>query len=179
MNDYLFKLGSEFKDIRSLLDWTQEESAEKIGVSRNTIVNIEKNPANMKKNIAYSFYMEIYKDVYERETLSKNISKKNLQTADKDKIKDILIKAGLTGSIISMPALIPVAILSLGSMSSTSVLLNLFNSKKSDHELNKIEPEKIITLINKSIEKIKEEISKKLDIENLYNVMEFINNVNQ
>lgn len=178
MNNYLFEVGSHFKDIRTLLGWTQEDVAEKIGVSRNTIVNIERNPANMKKNIAYSFYLEIYKEIYDREEYAQDINKNKLKSNKNNEIKQIFNKIGLTGSVMSKPTLIPVVVAALGSMAKTSSLLNLFGVKDStEAALESIETKELLDLINKSLEQIKAQISGELKISDIYQPIEFIRNI--
>ena len=52
INPYLIGLGSQFSKIREIMDWTQEDLAIAVGVSRPVITNIEKSPEKLTKAIA-------------------------------------------------------------------------------------------------------------------------------
>ncbi|MFJ7513245.1 helix-turn-helix domain-containing protein [Peribacillus simplex] len=66
MNNYLIMLGSNFTDIRQLLNLTQEDLAKKMGVSRPTIVKIEQDPSRLTKTLAYAFFVSISYEIKKR-----------------------------------------------------------------------------------------------------------------
>ncbi|MDF2788620.1 MAG: hypothetical protein K0S80_1718 [Neobacillus sp.] len=66
MNNYLIMLGSNFADIRQLLNLTQEDLANKMGVSRPTIVKIEQDPSRLTKTLAYAFFVSISYEIKKR-----------------------------------------------------------------------------------------------------------------
>lgn len=66
MNNYLIMLGSNFADIRQLLNLTQEDLAKKMGVSRPTIVKIEQDPSRLTKTLAYAFFVSISYEIKKR-----------------------------------------------------------------------------------------------------------------
>lgn len=66
MNQYIYKLGTQLGDIRKLLNWSQEDLAKKTGVSRPTILNIEKDPAKMSKTIALALVTVVVYEIGER-----------------------------------------------------------------------------------------------------------------
>ncbi|MFC4559999.1 helix-turn-helix domain-containing protein [Virgibacillus kekensis] len=66
MNNYLIMLGSNFADIRQLLNLTQEDLAKKMGVSRPTIVKIEQDPSRLTKTLAFAFFISISYEIKKR-----------------------------------------------------------------------------------------------------------------
>ena len=66
MNNYLIMLGSNFPDIRQLLNLTQEDLANKMGVSRPTIVKIEQDPSRLTKTLAFAFFVSISYEIKKR-----------------------------------------------------------------------------------------------------------------
>lgn len=56
INPYLIGLGSQFSKIREIMDWTQEDLAIAVGVSRPVITNIEKSPEKLTKAIALALF---------------------------------------------------------------------------------------------------------------------------
>ncbi|MFW6029724.1 MAG: helix-turn-helix transcriptional regulator [Halanaerobiales bacterium] len=180
MEDYLFKLGSHFKEIRNLLDWTQEDIASKIGVSRNTIVNIEQNPFNMKKTIAYSLYMIVYKEINERKKELDNIDFSNWDKNNREDIIKKFTKVGLTGAALSSSILFPVTGAILGSIAVTSSFLNLFSSKKDkSRKLEDLDSDDIKMLAFKAIARIKDKLEEYFQLEDIHNTLEFVNMVDK
>jgi len=59
MNNYLLRLGWKLVEIRGVLNWTQDELAKRIGVSRPVIVKIEKDASRMSKNIVLAMFVAI------------------------------------------------------------------------------------------------------------------------
>ena len=66
MNNYLVMIGSNFTEIRQLLNLTQEDLANKMGISRPTIVKIEQDPSRLTKTIAYAFFVAISYEMKKR-----------------------------------------------------------------------------------------------------------------
>jgi DNA-binding XRE family transcriptional regulator len=66
MNGYLLMLGGNFPEIRKILNLTQEDLANKMGVSRPTIVKIEQDPSKLTKAISYAFFVCITYEINRR-----------------------------------------------------------------------------------------------------------------
>ncbi|HSP46778.1 MAG TPA: macro domain-containing protein [Clostridiaceae bacterium] len=57
---YLINIGGRLAAIREKLGWTQEELANRIGLSRANIVSLEQNPDRMGKNAALALYTAVF-----------------------------------------------------------------------------------------------------------------------
>ncbi|AQQ54751.1 helix-turn-helix domain-containing protein [Planococcus lenghuensis] len=66
MNHYLLSLGGSFAEIRQVLNLTQDDLANLIGVSRPTIVKIEQDPSRLTKTVAYAFFVAISYELQKR-----------------------------------------------------------------------------------------------------------------
>ncbi|WP_096156461.1 helix-turn-helix domain-containing protein [Bacillus sp. FJAT-45066] len=82
MNNYLIMLGSNFTDIRQLLNLTQEDLANKMGVSRPTIVKIEQDPSRLTKTLAFAFFVSISYEIKKRIKEVKNINPSAYKSPD-------------------------------------------------------------------------------------------------
>jgi DNA-binding XRE family transcriptional regulator len=78
MDDYLYGLGLHMSSIRSELAWTQEDLGQKIGISRLTIGNIEKNPKKMGKTVAISLFFVVKLEILRQQRIAKKIEEQNL-----------------------------------------------------------------------------------------------------
>ena len=56
MNQYLVILGTNIPEIRNVMNLTQEELANMMGVSRPTIVKLEQDPSKLSKALAYALF---------------------------------------------------------------------------------------------------------------------------
>lgn len=173
-NSYITELGMHFKDIRNLMNWTQKDIADKLGISRNTVINIEQNPTTMKKTIAYSLYLVVITELDKRKDRAENIDYSKINTDDKEEIKSTFYKLGLTGTLLSSGILLPALVTILGG--AVGGLLGIFSSqkKKSIEDLNS---EEIKMITEKSIAKIEEKIEDYFGLDDLYNSREFVGKV--
>lgn len=76
MNNYLQSLGSQITEIRQILEISQVDLANMMGVSRPTIVKLEQDPSKLNIALAYALFGSVAYDIYKRiqktETLDPN-----------------------------------------------------------------------------------------------------------
>lgn len=66
MNNYLLLVGSNIEEIRQILNLTQEELSNKMGISRPTLVKLEKDPTKLTKAVAFAFFVAVSYEVKSR-----------------------------------------------------------------------------------------------------------------
>lgn len=159
-------------DIRKLLNWTQDELSQKIGVSRPTIVNIEKDPTKMSKIIALALFTITFAEL--------SIKATELETIDfsKWKVKESreeLITSLITSGIInksmfaSLLKTIPVAGTAL-----SLVITHLFS--KSKLESANFGSGELKEAIEKTNNYIALEINKIFDLDT-FDLVSFVNKI--
>ena len=82
MNNYLLSLGSSFTDIRQILNLTQEDLANLIGVSRPTIVKIEQDPSRLTRTVAYAFFISVSYELQKRKIEVEKIDPEKYKTPE-------------------------------------------------------------------------------------------------
>lgn len=113
MNYYLMMLGSNFTEIRQLLNLTQEDLANKIGVSRPTIVKIEQDPSRLTKTLAFAFFIAISYEINKR---IKEVKKINPSTYKNPETLNTFIKVISGSSLLSVGAIAATASRGLGAV---------------------------------------------------------------
>lgn len=109
MNHFLLLFGAQLPEIRRLLNWTQDDVANKTGISRATIVGFEKDPTKLHKYFALAiFSLILYELTTRRQTLkSINFSSPNLRNElDKLGFAPKLVSAIFPSVIIGAAAII-------------------------------------------------------------------------
>lgn len=108
MNIYLIELGSSITQIRSILELTQEEFAEKIGISRPTLLKIEKDSNKLTKVIALSMFTALSAEFESHKRNIASVNPKDYQ--DKESVlkfaKDVLSSMGSLFSKSNLTTLI-------------------------------------------------------------------------
>ncbi|MBP2642567.1 MAG: Helix-turn-helix domain [Firmicutes bacterium] len=66
MNPYLIQVGEAIKPTRDLLDWTQKELADRIGLSCSTISNLENGPWRMTNTLALAVFSVVLTEMNRR-----------------------------------------------------------------------------------------------------------------
>ena len=90
MNNYIFSIATNVTEVRKIFDITQDYLAEMMGVSRPTVVKIEKDPSKMTKALAFAYFCGVTIEINKRIDNVKNIkpsdykSKKDLQNLSLD-----------------------------------------------------------------------------------------------
>lgn len=100
MNTYLFHLGCQLVEIRRLLNWTQDDLAKRVGVSRPVIVNIENDPEKMTKNIALAMFVNIKGELQIRKSKLSTIDFEQAPTEVKKQIEQM----GITSTTVRIIA---------------------------------------------------------------------------
>ena len=170
MNYYLIGLGAQISEIRGLLDWNQEQLAKRIGVSRSTIVKIEKNPNNIQKYIAYSLYLVVYKEIEDRK---EKLNQINFESEDKNSLlEEINDKIGISAKVIGTSTIFSGIGAALGSMA-----MGLFSKNKDNN--SDINNKKIKEITTKSLTQIEKELSNYFGIKDLNNTKEFLKKIEE
>jgi DNA-binding XRE family transcriptional regulator len=113
MNNYLLLLGSNVEEIRKILNLTQEELAHKMGVSRPTIVKLEKDHSRLTKTLAFAFFIAISYEIKKRIMDVNSLDPKDFKSTDQ--IKSFVEKVRGT-SLLPIGTLATTATLSLGGL---------------------------------------------------------------
>ncbi|MBP1971342.1 DNA-binding XRE family transcriptional regulator [Virgibacillus natechei] len=158
MNNYLLILGTSISDIRKILNFTQEDLAYKVGVSRPTIVKLEQDPSRLTKTLALAFFTTVSYEINIRIEDVKKLDPKEYNNLDKlkkfineiKKTTSLPIGTVATAATLSLGGLIPGIGAVITSIGTTGVIPE---KKKSTEEI-KWDEEKV--------RKIIEEVQKKL-----------------
>lgn len=113
MNNYLLLIGTNFGEVRQLLNLTQEDLANRMGVSRPTIVKIEQDPSRLTKTLAFAFFVAVTYEMKSRIKKVKELDPKVYKSPDKLKkfVEEIKITSWLPAG-----AIVTAATLGLGSL---------------------------------------------------------------
>ena len=164
MNYFVQGLGSQVSEIRNILGWTQEDLAEKIGISRSSIVKIENDPTSMKKYIAFSLYLIVTDEVKRRKNEAKRIDFNKKTEEIVEQLKD---KVGISSKLVSSSVLYR----GLGG-ALAGMAINLFKDKKSN-----LEKDKIKEITDKTIKKIEVELAHYFGLNDLMDSNEFMRKI--
>ena len=69
MNPVLFNLALKLSDFRDKFGWTQDELAKRSGISRATIINVEKDPGRLTKTMALAILFVFLAELTQREQI--------------------------------------------------------------------------------------------------------------
>lgn len=111
MNNYLLLLGSNVSEIRQILNLSQEELANKLGISRPTIVKLEQDPSRFTKTLALALFMVVSYEISKRIRNLSNINPKDYKDPENF---DKLVKTLTLSSALSTGAITSAAVASLG-----------------------------------------------------------------
>ena len=164
MNNYLLLLGNNFAEVRQLLNLTQEDLANKMGVSRPTIVKIEKDPSRLTNTLAFAFFIAVSYDLKSRIKKVKKIESSDYKSPDKIKNfieelkKSSLLPIGtlVTVITISIGGVIPVLSAAAIAAGVAGIKYGIKSRKKNPQD------EQQIKWDEEKAEKILEEVQKKL-----------------
>lgn len=135
MNSYLIQLANNLPQIRRVLAITQKELAEKVGISRPTLLKIEQSPDRLTKVTALGIY--VVTNALIQEDLKK-IRKMKQRTYDtKESVQDLIRETNtyhtLTSTNVSVAAsLSSIPILGALGDGVTNILKGLFSKGKKD-----------------------------------------------
>lgn len=163
MNNYLVFLGDNVSEVRQILNLTQEDLAQKMGVSRPTIVKLEQNSSRLTKTLAFAFFVAVSYEMNTRFKSVKNLDPKDYKNPDK---LNSFIDAIKVTSLLPIGTLATAATLSLGGLipgigaaiAATGVKYGLKSFKKKPSE----DLEQQIKWDEEKAKKMIEEVKKKL-----------------
>ena len=129
MNIYLFNIGSNINRIRELLGWSQAELANKMGISQQSVNNLEKDPTNLSKMHAITLYTIVLDEIEKRKTQIDNIDFSIWNDSSKREalIKKASSASSLTSTLVIMGALtLPVSatLLAVGRIALAASMVN-------------------------------------------------------
>ena len=102
MNLFLLPIAGHLADLRSLLGWTQDDLAKKIGVSRSYIVSMEKDPSRFDQLTAMALFTAVKVEIDMRRKKLAMLKVPNLEDSTlMPKYLNELSALGLTASFIS------------------------------------------------------------------------------
>lgn len=163
MNGYLLLLGSNISEMRNILNITQEELANMMGVSRPTIIKIEQDPSKLTKALAFSLFCAVGISIKTRQKEIKAINPSDYSSTEKlgsffDKVKSAsLISATTLGVIVTVTMPVIGSLISLASASG-------FKSFKDNQKLKQWDAEKSKEILIKVEKKILEDERKLLEL---------------
>jgi DNA-binding XRE family transcriptional regulator len=115
-------LGAQISTIREIMQWTQEDLSNLLGISRPVLINIEKDPTKLSKTVAFALFTVTSSEFSKR----KQLVIKEIEIVDftdeftaYESLKDVkwgekplwpLIITGLGASLVFGPVLGPLAV---------------------------------------------------------------------
>lgn len=102
MNRYLYYLGTNTSKIRQVLNLTQEDLAKLMGVSRPTIVKLEKEPDKMTRTLALALFGIVAIEIKKRLRNIKEINPADYKDIDKIGLLTEELKATSFLSIVNL-----------------------------------------------------------------------------
>jgi len=66
MNTYLMEVAAQLPRLRSLLNWTQDDLARRVGISRPTLIAMEKDPERLTRPVAIAIFAVVQAEIRER-----------------------------------------------------------------------------------------------------------------
>lgn len=173
MNSYLKNIGSNLKELRTAVNWTQKDLANKIGISRYTVVNIEKDSTEITKTMALALYCTVRYELNNRRKKIEELDLENIVDKENmEKMKKTLLGIGLSSSVISshivMPFLGPLGIIG-------SAVSNVFKSNKTS--LKNFAKDEVIKTIYKSFEQIEKTAANTFELEDINDVDLFMKKI--
>lgn len=187
LNNYLIKLGSNVSELRQILNLTQEELANMMGISRPTLVKIEQDPSKLTKTLAFALFCSIAIETKRRVKEMSGVSAEDYGKIEKiynlaNKLKGVsAISAVNLGKIATVSTLIP----GISSFINSSIKNNMSNLKDAALEQLKESAnwneEKAKKLIKEVEKKVLEAERESLSFFNLisWDVEEFGNNIDK
>ena len=136
MNNYLHSLGSQITEIRQILEISQVDLANMMGVSRPTVVKLEQDPSKLNIALAYALFGSVAYRTFKRIKETENIDPSEYQ--ESKKMFDFLEVIGKYSGVdvSSLKRLTSNAFIALSkkvptiSISSVSLIWNAFNRGK-------------------------------------------------
>lgn len=170
MEDSLIKIGSQLVEIRRLFDWKQEDLAKKIGISRPTIIGIEKDPSKMTRTVALALTMMILIEIERRE---EKLNELQFELWDDKKTRENLIKkisgTGLSASFNS--SLLPGILTTVVGMAVGGLLISklpsIFSNKVNVAESDTINSKNLKRIMEESLKQLKERLTYSLRVDTL------------
>lgn len=102
MNMYLISVGSQVFKMRDLLNLPQQTLAEKMGVSRPVIINIEKDPTNMTLTTLMALYVVVFGEIAMKRKSVKDLDYDLWDKSEKrESLIESIIKSGVDKKLIS------------------------------------------------------------------------------
>ena len=166
MNEILLTVGSQVGEVRRLFDWTHDELASKLGVSRPTIAKIEKC-AKMQKTLLLSLLIIVMTEVY---TMKEQLKKIQFDKWDNEKKRDTLLKditsLGISSKTLShiMPSLLSSEIAS-GVVATAIKKLPTWLLTTSSSEGEKVNSKEMKLIVEESLKQIELKLSRCFGLE--------------
>lgn len=158
MNHYIYKLGTQVGEIRKLLNWSQGDLARKMGVSRPTVLNIEKDPTKMSKTVALALVTVVIYEIGER---MRHIERTNYAQWDNASrretfLRDLKTYGGLSAAIIGLIFSVPPKGLKLPAL---GMLTSLIAKPEMSLKQNELKSEDIKEIALESINALQTKLS--------------------
>ena len=194
VNEYLIAIGSQVSRIRDILGFNQIQLAEKIGVSRPIISNIEQDPTKISRNVALALFAVSFGELG---ILKNEFINMNYDSWENDEHKEELINSiidkGLTKKIIGtsligasavagvLGVLIPVipALGVLGGITSAALIgttLGIFSNPSKAKKYVNIKKEHIKLLVDSSLVQMESQLCNCFLLQKA-DLVEFINKI--
>ena len=105
MNPFLFNMATQLRELRELMNWKQEDLASAIGISRPSVIAIERDPSRLDKTVALAIFSVVAAELGERRDKLKALSFNQWGQIDKTEgLIAALATLGLTGRFFGKSA---------------------------------------------------------------------------
>jgi O-acetyl-ADP-ribose deacetylase (regulator of RNase III)/DNA-binding XRE family transcriptional regulator len=163
---YLINIGGRLAALREKLGWTQEELANRIGLSRANIVSLEQNPDRMGKNAALALYTAVFGELSIKRSQYESLDY-DLWASDRIEDRQALLKQV---NSIAWGRKNTASVLAIGSTRDalaikTALLLRLLNHPDSLPDSVNLDRDDIRMVLQRSLEYIESDICSYLGLE--------------
>ena len=176
MNTFLYKMAIHLRELRELMNWKQEDLAKHIGISRPSLIAIEKDGDKLDKTVALAIFSVVASEIAERREKLESLSFLDwTQPARQASLIAELGGLGLTGRFFGVSAAVScVSAISpgLGITSFLGAKLASFLSKPKTNTYPEISPEQFRVISQNSFNLLEEKVKTCLGIET-WDVREF------
>ena len=94
MKERLVEIGLHMQNIRELFSWNQDEFALRLGVSRPTISNAERQPDKLSKTVALAMFLVVTAELEHRKQVVHNFKESNVKREVEKVVAEQLKKWG-------------------------------------------------------------------------------------
>lgn len=176
MNTFLYNMATHLRELRELMNWKQEDLAKHVGISRPSLIAIEKDPARLDKTVALAIFSVVASEIAERREKLESLSFLDWSQPDQQaSLIGTLGAIGLTGRFLGLSAALfctNAIIPGLGLTGLLGAKLASYLSKPKTNVSPEISPEQLRAISQNSFNLLEEKVKICLCVET-WDIREF------